>query len=184
MRNSLKAFFPSFKQITRVYSLQVFLINSWVIILFCYDLPRWMRFLSPIDIFSIFSYSIVSAFIDSLLFSGILLLLGFLVYQKFLKDSFVPVLGSTAITSYLWIITIRFIYQPELRNNLVWVDDRFPIWLTISIVSTILIGYLTYWNKKIQTIFHQFAERTLAFLYIYLPMSILCILVVVLRNLI
>jgi len=184
MKNKLIYFKPSMKQIILVYSIRVFLTYSWVIMLFFYDLPRLNLFLAPFELFAVFSYSIVFAFIDSILFSGILLILSIFIYRKYLIEKYVPVMGSIAIISYLWIGALRIMYQPKLLNNLVWIDDPFLIWIIISLASTISIGFVAYRSTQLQNILHLFADKVQVFLYIYLPLSIICIFIVGLRNLI
>lgn len=184
MKNILKRYMPSKNQIASIYSIQVLLVYSWVFVLFLYDLPRWILFLSPLEIFIVFAYSIVFAFLDSVLFFFILVPLSVLFYNKYLKEKYVPVLGSITLTSYFWIVFLRIVYQKEIRYSLIWVDDRFLVWIVLSMASILLIALAVYLNDKFQNFFLLFAEKSLVFLYLYLPISVICILVVFIRTII
>jgi hypothetical protein len=181
---TLKDSLPSIHQVKLVYSLQVFLVYSWVILSFFYDLPRWTLFLSILEIIVIFAYSLVFAFIDSVIFLAVLVIPSVFFYSRFLRRKYESVIGVVAISSYIWLGIMWSQYLHDLREGSTGVDDRFLLWLALSIVSTLLIGFVVSRIIYLQKIIHVIADRAQVFLYIYLPLSLLALFVVVMRNVI
>jgi hypothetical protein len=177
-----KVTLPPLPQIKLVYALQVSLVFSWVFLLFFYDLPRWLLFLTPLEILVVLAYALSFAFLDSLAFLVLLLVPSLFIYKKYLKEEFVPVLGALSISGYSWIVYLRFLYQRALVKDATWMETRFPLWLLLALASTALVGLLFHRSDRLAGGVRWFAEKAQVFLYLYPPLGVICILVVVVRN--
>jgi hypothetical protein len=180
--SKLRAFLPSIQQVKQLYALQVFLVYSWVILLFFYDLPRWMNFLSQNEISVVFAYAMVFALLDSLAFFLILFLPSLLLYKALLEEKFESVIGTVAIIGYGWVIFLRFMYQRELVRQSMWMSESFPFWVLLAISSTILFGVVVYRSGALRKAMSFICERAQVFLLLYLPLSIIGVIVVAIRN--
>ena len=180
--SKIRAFLPSWDQIQQLFALQVFLVYSWVFLLFFYDLPRWMNFLSPTEISVILAYAMVFALLDSLAFFLILFLPSLLLYKALLEEKFESVIGTVAIIGYIWVVFLRFMYQRELVRQSMWMSDRFPSWVLLAISSTILFGVVVNRSGPLRKAVHFVCERAQAFLLLYLPLSVIGVIVVAIRN--
>ena len=180
--SSMKAFIPPFRQIVPVYALQVLLVYGWAIIAFFYELPRWRFFLSPLETGAVFAYAMLFAFLDSVVFLAATLMLGAIFYRKFLQETYVPVMAGVSVSIYLWTGLLWSQYQHALRTGSPWVEERMPSGLLLALITTILLALAVQRIPALRKFFHALAERAQIFLYLYLPLSLLSLLVVVTRN--
>lgn len=183
MTEQEKRIFPPRKEIIQIYAILTLLVYSWTVLLIIYDIPRLMLFLTPWDLISTFSYSMLMAFFDSIIFIVIVLLLSLALSRRFLGENYVPVIGGIAISSYAWICFIRFLYMIDLRTGTGWTDNQFVPLLLIALASTSLVGLLVPRIKFLKNLIAALSERSVVFIYIYLPLSAISLLIILFNNL-
>jgi hypothetical protein len=119
----------------------------------------------------------LAAFVESLIFIAILVFIYFIMPQLLVKGNFIlygtiitATLSGALINLQLNIMTFNF-----LEYALTYVILPF-------IASTIVILFLSR-KRIVREVLEKLAERCTVFLYVYLPLSLLSIIVVVVRNL-
>jgi hypothetical protein len=170
---------PTLSAIFQVYAVVAVPIFGWTITSWLWKLPSWLNFLGPGEITAIFFYAVMTAFTESLLICIFILLLSFLLPSKMFRDQFVVRgtwfalgLALSILGNGVWRGMTRFTYG----------EVSLPLW---SIVSLIMIIFLTFLSTKVRFmafVADWISDRLIIFLYLLIPLSILSILVVVVRN--
>lgn len=155
---------------------------SWAILLFFYELPRWLLFLSSSEIMVVFAYAMALAFLDSLACLASVLVPGLFFYKRVLQNAFVAVMGAMGLSGYVWVGVLRFLHLRSLASGTNWLAESFPTWLVLALGTTLLAGMAAHRYAPLRKGVVSIAEKAQVFLYLYLPASLICILVVIFRN--
>ncbi len=169
---------PKISQVAPVYALIVLMIYSWTILWFFWRLPSWLFFMSISEISVVFAYAMATNFLESLLILMMPVVLCLLLPKKWFYDKFVVQGASLAILvlGYSMWFTLR------IQN-----EDGYPkqlLLLTIPVIG--IIGILVYLSGKIglvRKIIEALSDRAIIFLYLSIPISLISLGVVLIRNL-
>ena len=161
-----------------VLAVAVFLCFTWTIYGFFNKLSSFILYFTLAEIANIFAFMMAFALLESLAVDGLLVLLGALLPSSWLKEGFAfkgfVILLVATITALL--------FQKALR-------DYFPslqMLLAYSLVPLLLIAlllWLIHSRPKVQNLLLNVQDRIQIMLFIYLPLGILCLLVVMARDL-
>jgi len=181
LRRFFAARLPGRQHVLAVYAVIVFLVYSWTLVTSFYKLPSWTFYLTIGQILSIYAYAFSLDLLESILaLAGILLLdltlfLALKNTEEFQSRSIVVVL-SALISSAL-----RFIFFPDyedvslfLAGELTWWAVAAPLGLLLSVAASKI--------TPLRKILDSIAERAVVFLYLYLPLSLISLVVVFIRN--
>jgi hypothetical protein len=170
--------FPSRSDMIAVLAVAVFMCFSWTLIGFFNKLSSFILYFTPGEIANIFAFMMAFALLESLFAAGLLILLSAILPLNWLKDGFAfkgfVILLVATITAIL--------FQKALR-------DYFPslqMLLTYSILPLLLIALLLWFvhsRPKIQNILLGVQDRILIMLFIYLPIGVIGLVVVMARDL-
>jgi hypothetical protein len=161
-----------------VLAVAVFACFTWTIIGFFNKLSSFILYFAPGDIGNIFAFMMAFALLESLVATGLLILLGAVLPSSWLKQGFafkgfVILLVATATA-------IRFQHA---------LGDYFPsVWMLLaySVLPLLLIVgllWLVHARPKLQNILLGVQDRILIMLFIYLPIGVVGLLVVMVRDL-
>lgn len=175
--------FPHRQDIAYVFSGVVFIVYAWAIRGFFFQFSSLRLYHNLGDILAVFCYLMAFALLESLLIFGILLLIGFLLPQRWFKEGF-AVKGFLAIlvASSLMIKLQSYLYSQQTN------DYQMPSSTTISggaVVGFFLLLLLILLVQKVtwvRNLLLAFEERLQVFLYVFIPLGILGFIVVFLRN--
>jgi len=168
--------FPSFSSIVPVYALIASMLFAWSILQFFWYMPSWLYFMSLSDLVGVFSYVMVSSFIESLAFLFLLLFLSFTLPSAYLKDEFI-VRGTSIALVVIGLFMLYF--RLNIANQF-----RFPVsWYGIlTILAAIGVAFLSAKLRPMQRALTWLSDRLIVFLYILVPLSLLSMLVIIVRN--
>jgi hypothetical protein len=131
-------------------------------------------YLTVKEIVIIFSYSMSVDFFESLMVLGGLLFLYLLSPKALLKDNF-AVRGAWIAIIYLGMLMIYFFppldTKQYIRDPLLWIGITF----FVALVFTVFISRLIFMKKIVLLLL----DRMPAFLVIYIPVSIVSLLIIV-----
>jgi hypothetical protein len=147
---------------------------AWSILQFFWYLPSWLYFMRPADLIGVFSYIMVSSFIEGLAFLFLLLLLSFLPPQKYFRDEF-AVYGTSISLCVIGLIMARVV----LYNIF---EMAIPYFKTLLILSPIIVSFLAIVIRPVRQALLWLSDRLIVFLYLLVPLSVLSLLVIVVRN--
>ena len=175
MKNRL----PRIQDIVPVYAVISFMIYGWTFVLFFWKLPSWLNFMTPAQLFGAFSYGILTNVIESLIVISGLLCLCILLPSRYLRDAFVDRgtmitiigLGSVMLYQYKY-GAVRFDFANDIR-----------LWAIATVLIILLFVFLTTKVKFLKSAMLNISDRMIIFLYIFVPLSVICVLDVIIRNL-
>lgn len=169
--------FPPLTQVASVYSLIVLVIYTWTILWFFWRLPGWLYFLTISEVLMVFAYSMMTNLFESLLILCLPLGLSLVLPRKWFSNVFTTrsiVVVFTALAYAVYILT-QFGSRDDYPNEVV---RLIPAVLLFSVVFAFFIGKAGILVKAIDF----FAEKTIVFLYITIPVSLVSSLIVLVRS--
>lgn len=174
MFNQILNRMPMRDQIVPVYAVIAFLSFVWAIIALVWKIPAWLYFQTVYEILPILAYFFRQIFFDTLIYLGILLAVCMILPARFLKDEFI-VRGTWAaigvLGSYIAYVNLLFMWGDSVVG---WTIAALLLGVTLAVFSAHVR-----WLAKIAT---EVSDRLVIFLYILIPVSLVSILTVIIRN--
>jgi len=176
---------PPKSEIAPIFATIVFPIYSWTIYRLLWNLPSWLKDLFSIwDMLILIAYGLAFALIESLTILGFVLFLRVVLPEKYFKDKFVA-----QGTAMLWVFFISTIVAQYTIASFIfnWRPKEFAVYSTLLLAACILLiavlpRVLIHRFTKLESFFASLADRMTIFLFIYLPLGVLSLIVVILRN--
>jgi len=172
---------PLFKDIVPVYAVIAFMIQVWTIGVLFGQLPSLSNFLSINEILAVVAYRIAESFMECLLVLGILMVMSFILPPRFLRNVFV-VRGAAFAMCLLSLIILfwkRFESDPG-----VLMSDYIQIWTVAALLLASLISYASAKIRAVSDFMDWVSDRMIVFLYILMPLSVVSLIMVLIRNVI
>ena len=180
MITTLKERLPNLQQIFAIYGIISLLIYGWTLISFFWRLPSWEYFLTIGEIFSILAYSMSVNMLESLSILLLLIVLSLILPRSWFREVF--------LSSAFLLVILGLVYTMYLNTHITLENNQYPtqlvrlipIILILIVVLSLLIGRIPLLRKLIENL----ADRTSIFSYIFLPVSLISLLIVIVRNVI
>jgi hypothetical protein len=176
--NGILERFPQRSATLPVFAVIAAPIFGWTLTSWLWKLPSWLKFLTPGEIGAIFFYAMLTAFIESLLVLGFLVLLCFLLPSAF-RDHFV-VRGTWLATGLALAILGNGIWRGLTRFT--YLEVSLVLWSLVSLVVIVILTVLSTRVRMMARAAAWVSDRLIIFLYVLIPLSILSMLVVLVRN--
>jgi hypothetical protein len=181
--SSLKARLPSRQEALAVLSVILFIVFSWTLYRVFWWVPSWLEYLSIWNILIIVAYVLAFALIESLVVFGLIVLLGLVFPRQLFKDQFI--IQGSAISVGLGVVAflvqrkVNLIYRLEL-----WQTLAFPILILIGVIVLVpIISIVLKRFARLSRLVLAAAERMTIFAYLYVPLGLIGVLIVIARNL-
>ncbi len=174
---NLASRFPSLKQLAPVYSVAVAIIYGWSIIRFFWRIPSLINYSTTSELGVIFSYLITVNLIESIAVVLMPVILGLILPQKWFLERFVTksvLLVSMGLGYMMYVASHINTNEPFPYTLFPWMPVVFPLILAL----VFLLDQIIFLRKILEDI----SDRFVVFLFISLPVSVVCILVVLFRN--
>lgn len=164
---------PGWPQIAAVYSVIVLVIYSWTLLWFFWKFPSWLYFLSLWEIMRVFCYAIATNLLESLLVMLPLLALAMTLPRRWFVDDFVARSVPAALLGlgYMMYLASQFRGKEDYPSDII---QLIPFALAAMLLAAFLGGKI----KPLRSAIEGFADRATIFLYISIPLSLACLLVV------
>lgn len=177
----LLARLPDRQSILYVYATAVFMVYGWTLYTSFWKVPSWFFYLTLGEVLSLYSYSFVINFLESLLLVFPLLLFGVVLPARWWNRHFVPY-GMAWVVSIAGSAMLRLY---NLREPNMWEDflHNQGLWWGLTASLAIALSYLISRVSLLRKGAEQLADRLVIFLYIYLPLTILSFIVLLVRAL-
>jgi len=173
LKAKILARLPEAEKIYAVYGVIVTLIYGWSVYRFIWKLPSWLKFLVPGEIVTVAFYTLVNDLGESLLILAVLLGIAFILPGKWLREPFIFRGGLSMLLVLGLFLGLAYFNFTLQQVSAYW------IWALVGIVSLhILFGKIRF----LQTGVEKLVNATSVFLYLTVPLSLLSLLVVILRN--
>jgi hypothetical protein len=179
----LKAKLPSRREALAVFAVIVFIVYSWAMYRTFWWVPSWLEYLSIWSILIIIAYVMAFALFESLAMMGLMVLLSLILPRRAFKDQFI-VQGSAlsvvlGLGAFLLQRDVGVIYQLELEQTFLY-----PALILVGVI--LMVYFSSFVFRKMPALSRLalvVAERMTVFVYLYVPLGLIGLLVVVLRNL-
>ncbi len=175
----MKKRFPRIQEVVPVYAVISCMIYGWTFVLFFWKLPSWVHFMTLSQVFGAFSYGILTNLIESLIVISGLLGLCALLPSRYLRDTFVD-RGSTITIIALGSVML---YQYQFRAVRYDFANEIRPWFIATVFVILLFVFLTAKIRFLKSAIINISDRMIIFLYIFIPLSLICVLDVIMRNL-
>jgi hypothetical protein len=173
---------PSKSEITPVFSTVVFIFFSWSLYRMFWQIPSWLYYLNVWDVLILAAYVVSFALFESLIVLGFVMLLAFILPGKYLKDNFIVQGSLAAFLLGLGAVGLQrkigLIYKLEI-----WQILAYPVLVLIGLIALTVAGaYIFKRFPRLARLAANLADRMTIFAYIYVPIAILGLAVVIWRN--
>ena len=170
--------FPSLQENLQVFAVIVAFLYTWTILWLFWELPSWLHFLTIGEVLPIFAYALATNFVESLLVLAGLNLVCFLLPQHWFHTSFVPrsFLLIASGLGYLMVFIALFGKEAERPTGLL-VGSLLVFFLLIPL--SLVLGRI----PIIKHLADSISDRLTIFVYLLVPLSLLSMLFILLRNL-
>jgi hypothetical protein len=174
---------PSRAEALPVFATLVFFVFTWALYRLAWNLPSWLYYLTVGEILALVAYVLAHCLVESLLIFGVVALLGVLLPPKIFREKFISM--GTAIALLLSGSAI-------LLQRKVGILLKFELWQVILTLTGIVVVMLVVpfffalvFNRFPKTVrlLQSLGERMTIFAYLYVPLSLAGLFVVLLRNL-
>jgi hypothetical protein len=164
---------PSRSEILAIYGLIVMLIYGWSLYWFIWDLPSWIAFLSPGEIWAMFCYTEMVNLLESLSILGAILGLCIFLPPQWMHNDFIWRASSIILffLIYLMVILARSIPPSDALKYALY-----------SLIIFIIVQFISARTMLLRNFIKELAERSIIFIYISIPLSFISIIFVVIRN--
>lgn len=152
------------------------MVYSWTTLWFNYNVPGWLRGLSIGDVFSIFTYSMATNFLESIVVLAGIILFSMILPRKLFLDAFVARGAGLAILGlgFMMLIAKQFSTKAYYPAELIR-------WAPAVFVAILLIVFFLGRISFLRRVLEVLADRAIIFLYISIPISILSLLAILIR---
>lgn len=171
---------PPRRDLLPVWATILFPVFSWSLIWFFQKMPGWQPFLNIGAILSILAYALGFALLESLIVLGVVVALAAILPARALRTRFAALGSTLVLASTFWTIIFQLIFEPVI---LYWTGIEFIVWFGLALVSILLAVVLVHRSRRAQRIVTSLADRLTVFVYLYVPLGLVGLVVVLIRNL-
>ncbi len=171
---------PKIRQLSPVYAVIVLMIYTWTILWFFWKLSGWLFYLEFDEILTILAYTITINLIESLIVLLAVLVVDVLLPKSWFYDRFVARGSMLAVSSLGYLMYVAYQFQQRAVFPQAFIA-RLTIPVFFLILSLVFISGRWGVARKIM---EELADRATVFLYLSIPISIVSLLTVIVRNLI
>ncbi len=171
---------PSLAQILPVYAVIMVMVYTWTLLWFFWKVPSWLFFMNAGDILSVVPYLFATNLAESLLVLCGPLFLSLVLPKTWFHDVFVArgAALSASTLGYMMYLANQF------KNKSDYPTLSLQLWsVLLALVGIAVLGYLFGQFRILRRIIELISDRLTIFVYIFGPLSILSVLVLIVRAL-
>lgn len=160
-----------------VYAIVVVVLYGWSLMRFLWRLPSFLMYSNMGDIGIVLAYLMTVNLLESLVLICFPVLLCAILPQRWLRDAFV-VKGALMVSLGLYCLNYYSSrIDPDLPLPLTLIN-----WLPVILILIIMVSLALGEIKFVSKIVADISDRFVIFLYISIPLSLVSLLVVLVRN--
>ena len=164
----MRARFPQLRELVPVYAVISVMLSGWTIVAFLWKFSVWLLILTAGEIFTIFSYSMLTNLLEGISVLLILLVVCALLPRHFLRDDFVvrgTILSAGSIGSLMAFLGSYMQLGVEKAGNLLIGP------LIMLLLTAFLLGYSSKF-RSIRSAALWMSDRVTVFLFILVPLTL------------
>jgi hypothetical protein len=170
---------PKPQAILQVYAVIAFMLSAWTITAFVWKLSTWLKFLNLGEIFTIFSYALMTNLVESLLVLFLLLVVSAILPPRFLRDDFIvrgTILSVGLIGTLMAYLGLYMEFELEKKALLV----AGPLAVLALMIFLLAFSARFQWVRSAAA---WLSDHLVVFLFILVPLYLILSAHVLLRNL-
>jgi hypothetical protein len=168
---------PKLEDIAPVYAVIVMMIYPWTLSRFFWKLSSWILFASVGDLAALFAYMVVVNLLESIVVLLVPILMSIILPQKWFYDRF--------RTRSISLVLFGLGYLIYLDKKL-YADSPFPLtlvrWIPLAVILIVVLVFLVDRVGFFRKVLDELANRLTVFLYISIPISVISLLAILIRN--
>ena len=157
-------------------------VHSWSTFTFLDQMPGWLVYLNAWDLIGTFAYTQAFALLESIAVLLVVILLGAILPARFLRDRFATRASILVLLTLGCGIVAQSTGRIPFTGSMAWPSKSFILGGTLYLASIGASYGLMHRYRHLEEAVHAFMERLTVFLYIYVPVGILSVAIVVVRN--
>lgn len=169
---------PKQEEYAPVFSVIVVILFSWSIIVFFSKVPSWLFFLRPEELLIILAYTFSLNFIASMMFLGLLCAVCLILPERYFRDDF-AVKGSYVSLISLLSVAIYVYMYPQFVAVSTMVH---ALWFWGTVILSAVLAFLSRRIPQLGRAMIWTIDRLVIFLYLFVPLSLVSLGIVVVRN--
>jgi hypothetical protein len=174
---------PDPQAILQVYAVIAVMLAGWTITAFLWKLSAWLLLLNLGEIFTVFSYSMVEDLIESLLVLLFLLTMSGLLPARMLQNDFAvrgTILSVGMIAALMSFVGLHMRFGIETGLKLLLGP------LAVLLLTAILLSFPPKFRftRLLHSVALWLSDHMLVFLYILIPLFVIFLVYVIIRNII
>lgn len=165
-----------------MFSILIFLVSGWALYRFFWYLPSWLQYLSIGSVLIIAAYTLGFSLLESLVMLGLIVLFSVVFPRRIFRDWFVAQGSLLALASGVGAVLI------QRRVSMIYDWEAWQVWVFCGSVLLMLLllvlvnAFLLLRYPFLPAFVNAFAQRMTVFSIVYVPLGILGLVVVILRN--
>jgi hypothetical protein len=171
---------PKPQAILQVYAVIAFMLSAWTIVAFAWKLSTWLLTLNIGEIFTVFSYAMLTNLLESLLVLLLLVALSALLPPRLLRDDFI-VRGTIISIGLIGSLMMYLGLNRAFNNEKVVILISGPLFVLSIMIFLLGCSSRFQWLRFAAT---WISDRLIVFLFILLPLFISLSIYVILRNIV
>jgi len=171
---------PKPQAIVQVYAVIAFMFSAWTIVAFAWKLSTWLLTLNIGEIFTIFSYAMLTNLLESLVVLLLLLVGGALLPPRFLRDDFI-VRGTILSIGLIGALMVYLSLNRAFGQENVAALLAGPLALLSLMIFSLGFSSKFGWLRSAAT---WISDRLIVFLFILLPLFVVLSIYVMARNIV
>lgn len=179
IRQILAKRIPSIQRLSATFGLILFVIHTWSIWQFLYRVPSYLMYLDIINLLAVFAYYMGFALLESLILLIILIFVAMILPTDWYAINFdamnLPIVLISAISAVG--------FQKQLGNAYEGINPIIQ-WLGSTLLMISCLAILTRTLSNLRNFSSKVMDRISIMIYLYLPIGLFSLLVVMYRNLI
>jgi len=177
LRLDLRSRRPAWNEAVSVYSVIVVILYTWTLLSFFRQLGAWSKFMLAGELLAVSAYLFAANFLESIVFFAGILFIGMILPRRWFLEKFMyrGALLSILVLGYLMYFVTRFTTWDKYPAYAV---KALPYILPGIFLSAYLLDYVPYLRRAVELL----AERTIIFLYLYIPVSMISLLFILVWN--
>ena len=177
---------PARRDTLQVFGVVLFAVFGWSIRGFLYKIPAFTLYFGLLNNLSILGYMLSFALIESLLVTASLLVLSVILPARALKEGFAYkgslIVFTATVAMILFELWFRIDFFKDIMAGQYYMLPPFVIGLVLSVASLLALVWLFHSRPRLQKYVLLAADQLGIFTYIYVPLGLIGLFVVIIRN--
>lgn len=175
---------PNHREVLLLYSACAFPLHTWALLMFFHELPAFLAQISVWEALAVLAYVLAMALIETLLTVGVLVIVAVALPQRVFKDRRPSLVALGFLVTFVWTIPVHF--QNAILDRLTWNMGIYyrvvAAWVVSYLGVLIGLSIRLYRREDFIRQLSSFQDRLIPLALFYVPIDLLCIVVVILRN--